>query len=360
MDVMRAPGRDDLLDRRAGGAVSKFVELFDRWFLLSETAAVTELVQTILSDTGYLSALENERTLESASRVENIQEFLTTTKQFDENSDEWQVTSDESGDAESVLSSPGPPGRAVPRHRARQGAPSLDDFLLRTALVSDLDAWNEKDNAVTMMTIHAAKGLEFPVVFIVGLEEGLFPHSRSLNSGDPADLEEERRLCYVALTRAKERVYLTYAHRRTIQGMTTSQIPSRFLDEIPGELRTQRNEIGWRARQTEWDPAPRSFTSASRSRGLDLQRVLSPSGPKNPSDLKPVPTDPSDLRIGNRATAFPDYKVGDKVRHGTWGEGLVIKVSRSGEKDRWVEVAFPRASVGIKKLMLDYAPIERI
>jgi len=325
IDVVRAPDCEALFDKRAGAALRRFALMFDRLFELAKRATVTELVQQLLADSGYVQALEAERTLEAASRLENLQEFLTTTKQFDEQ----QV-------ARAALLAEAPL-----EFSELVGDGGLTDFLQRTALIADLDAWNEKDQAVTMMTVHSAKGLEFPVVCIVGLEEGVFPHARSLNSGDPTDLEEERRLMYVALTRARERVFLSYAHRRTIQGLTTPQLPSRFLDEIPAELRQQRNEVGWRSRQTEWPATP----TYGGHRGLDLQRVLSLSSSK-----------PTSQPTSQRPTHPTTFKVGDKVRHAQWGEGIVVKVPKEGE----VEVAFPKTTLGIKKLILAYAPLEKM
>src|SRR5690606_31000413 len=173
---------------------------------LSDAVSLTELTQTILNRSGYLDELLAERTPEAEAREENLREFLSVTTQFE----------------------------------AENEGANLLDFLEHVSLVSDVDAAEGAADGLTLMTLHAAKGLEFPVVFMVGMEEGVFPHSRSL--WDEGELEEERRLCYVGMTRAMERLYLTCARQRTLFGQTLFNEPSRFIDEIPGELLEDLNE----------------------------------------------------------------------------------------------------------------------
>src|SRR5205807_3566124 len=153
-----------------------------------------------IDQTGYIQELQKEKNIEAQARIENLEEFTTVTKEFDQGADE----------------------------------PTLSAFLEHVALMSDVDTYQEGAEAVTLMTLHAAKGLEFPSVFLVGLEEGIFPHSRSLY--DRQALEEERRLCYVGITRAKRELTITYASRRTLWGNVQLNQPSRFLNEIPEEL----------------------------------------------------------------------------------------------------------------------------
>lgn len=254
-----------------------------------EKITVTDLVATILQETGYQAELEAERTPEAQARLENLKEFQTVTRSYD------------------------------------QGAPesSLGDFLTQVALVAESDTYSG-NAAVALMTMHTAKGLEFPVVFLAGLEEGVFPHFRSLD--DPAEMEEERRLCYVGMTRAREVLYLTHAWTRNLYGSTMSNPPSRFLDEIPADL-IQGEGTGLRS-------GVLSRTSEERDdRGRSTRR-------------QPAPV------AGTRAS----WQVGDKVQHDAWGLGVIVKISGEGD-DAIISVAFPGR--GIKQLALRYAPIRK-
>jgi DNA helicase-2/ATP-dependent DNA helicase PcrA len=241
---------------------------------------ITELVHEILSRTGYRQALESENTVESRTRLENLQEFMSVTREFD---------------------------------REHPGE-DLGEFLGGLSLVTDIDNYDEESDQITMMTLHSAKGLEFPVVFLVGLEEGVFPHSRSLH--EPMEMEEERRLCYVGITRARERLYITHCQQRTLYGYTKSNKTSRFLDELPVHYLTTR------------DP-------------LDKDKPLS--GLQTGSGLQP----PS-------SAAF--FTPGDVVRHRKWGEGVVKDVRGKGDSQE-VKVHFP--GLGVKTLLSRYAPLEK-
>jgi DNA helicase-2/ATP-dependent DNA helicase PcrA len=244
------------------------------------------LLEAVLEKTGYRAELEAEHTIESAGRLENVAELVG----------------------------------------AAQEAGSLDTFLEEVSLVADADELDDDESKVVLMTLHTAKGLEFPVVFLIGMEDGVFPHLRSL--GEPDELEEERRLCYVGITRAKERLYLTHAWCRSLWGQTQYNPPSRFLKEIPdqlvhmveGQRRAQRS-LGGRDRIVE------SAIRGGRS--------------------TPVKGSGAD-RLG--------LKPGEDVVHGTWGEGVVIEVSGEGDKAQAV-VRFP--SVGEKRLALSLAPLKR-
>jgi DNA helicase-2/ATP-dependent DNA helicase PcrA len=307
MEVLRHDDLDAILDRRAASAVKRFRDLLVNLQQQAEPLTVSELVTMILDKTGYHEWLREERTLEAAERLENLDELLTAARQFDET-------------YQSAVSSEQSP---------------LAAFLEQTSLSSDLDKYAEDSDRVTMMTLHSAKGLEFPIVFLVGMEQGLLPHARAVfsNDADPRALEEERRLCYVGITRAKEQVYLTYAHRRTLHGRSEPTTPSQFLNEIPPHLTVQRD------RSARREPLPPSSPPPS----LDLTKILS-----NPRQPAAAPT------------ASGRYKIGDKVRHSVWGEGIVVKVAPDGTEPFWIEVAFPRSDVGIKKIAPQYAPLERI
>ncbi|HXV03046.1 MAG TPA: 3'-5' exonuclease, partial [Gaiellaceae bacterium] len=239
--------------------------------------AVDELLERTLDRSGYLSALEAERTIEAQGRIENLQELVGVTQ-------EYQATAPE---------------------------PNLSTFLQEISLFSDQDALREQQSLVTLMTLHNAKGLEFQAVFMIGMEEGVFPHSRSIEENS---LEEERRLAYVGMTRARERLTLTHASARALYGNRNYNLPSRFLDELPqDELHRER------LRPTSW------------------------SGYGSPT-----------ARIQPRGEA-PELSTGDSVRHGTLGEGVVTAIEPGGV----VSVRFTGESTD-RRLVLDYAPLERI
>jgi DNA helicase-2/ATP-dependent DNA helicase PcrA len=239
-----------------------------------------------------LAALEAEQTIEAMGRVENLRELVGVAAEF-EASNEGAVIGDEEFDS---LDNPR----------------RLEVFLETTALVADIDDWEEGAGAVTLMTLHTAKGLEFPAVFIVGMEDGVFPHMRSL--GDPGELEEERRLAYVGVTRAQDKLYLTSAWSRTLFGGSNYNPPSRFLTEIPDGL---MEKAGKRVRRTASERAastgPRTTVSAGQ---------ISP---------------------------------GDRVRHDKWGLGTVREVVGTGEMAE-AEIMFD--TQGKKRLLLAWAPLE--
>ena len=235
---------------------------------------VPELVQRVLERSGYLDALEAERTIEAQGRMENLQELVGAAQ-------EYQAAADE---------------------------PSLSSFLQEISLFSDQDSIRSKQSLVTLMTLHNAKGLEFRAVFMIGMEEGIFPHSRSI---EEAMLEEERRLAYVGMTRARERLTLTHASQRSLWGNRNYNLPSRFLDELP-EASVERERL----RPTSWT-------------GYGAKAVA----PR---------------------TDIPDLSTGDSVRHGTLGEGVVTGIDGGGV----VTVQF--ADGVERRLMLEYAPLERV
>ncbi len=273
-DALAAPEGIEQLPRQAQQAAAEFVGLLERLRDRAGRVRATDLIETAVAESGYQAMLEAEGTDEAHSRLENLRELVTVAQEFE------QTTGEE----------------------------SLEAFLQHLALVTDLDTWSEEVDRVTLMTLHAAKGLEFPVVFLAGLEEGLFPHARSLD--EEGGLEEERRLCYVGMTRAQERLYLSFARTRTIFGTTVPAIPSRFLDEVPAELMT-RPDLPTPAPAVTWEHEQRDL---------------------------------------------PDLAVGDRVRHASFGEGRVLDVEGEGVRTV-VTVQFERA---VKRLALGYAPLERI
>ncbi len=281
------------LNARAKSAVAEFVALHGLLHDKAEEGGVEAVLQAVLDDTGMVANYESERTVEAMGRVENLRELVGVAAEF-ETSNEGAVIGDEPFDSLDNLR-------------------RLEIFLESTALVADIDEWDEGAGAVTLMTLHTAKGLEFPVVFIVGMEDGVFPHMRSL--GDPDELEEERRLAYVGITRAQDRLYLTSAWQRMLFGGSNYNPPSRFLQEVPEGLmekapKRQRNRPSDRAAAT----GPRSTVAAGQV------------GP------------------------------GDRVRHDKWGLGTVREIVGEGDRAE-AEVMFD--TQGKKRLLLAWAPLEK-
>lgn len=283
------------------GKTAKMVEEFYKhlkgWVQMQEYLSVTELVEDVLERTGYREALKNDRTLESEGRLENLNEFLSVTQSFEEQSEDK----------------------------------SLVAFLTDLALVADIDRVDEQGNAgeeVIMMTMHAAKGLEFPVVFILGLEEGIFPHLRALM--DEREMEEERRLAYVGITRAEEELYLTNAQSRTLYGRTNVNPESRFIKEIPQDLIEPLHTV----------PKQRTLPKASPVRTAAVRST--------------VQTTNLQATGGERM----DWKPGDRASHGKWGIGTVVSVKGAGDGME-LDIAFP-SPTGIKRLLAKFAPITKV
>ncbi|MFL5736291.1 MAG: DNA helicase PcrA [Actinomycetota bacterium] len=286
LSAARRADEISVLATRARGAVAGFVSLMDRLEEMYQAgAAASRMVEAVAEESGYIAELEAERTVESEGRVENLRELGGVAAEFE----------------------------------ARFPEGSIADFLEQVALVTEQDEYDEESSSVTLMTLHNAKGLEFPVVFMVGLEDGIFPHYRSM--GDSAQLEEERRLAYVGITRARERLYLCHAWSRTLWGSTNYNPPSRFLSEIPSDLLRELESDG----------------SSQRLRGRVGVSVASGAA-------------------GVRREA-PAVSAGDTVMHDRWGEGVVMSVSGSGS-DAEATVAFE--DEGEKRLLLAYAPLRRV
>jgi DNA helicase-2/ATP-dependent DNA helicase PcrA len=255
-----------------------------------------------------LAELEADRSVENDSRIENLAELVGMAREYQ----------------------------------------SVDAFLEQVSLVADTDQLPDPDDpsetGVVMMTLHAAKGLEFPVVFMVGVEEGVFPHMRALT--DPAELEEERRLCYVGITRARQQLFLSHAWCRTLYGSTQYNPPSRFITEIPSALieestsSRKRQDQSRSGRSGSWE----STSWAATSDGFGSTGFGSSSGLS-----KPKPPSPSQAHELN-------FKVGDDVRHNVWGEGVILMVEGAGDK---AEAVVHFGSVGEKRLLLSWAPLEK-
>ncbi|HDL0926605.1 TPA: DNA helicase PcrA [Enterococcus faecium] len=289
---------------KAGQQLGAFGEMIQEVTQMIPYLTVTELTKEVLDRSGYLEDLKIQNTLEAQARIENLEEFLTVTQEFDK---QFEQQNEEDADA--------------PEEK-------LTVFLNDLALVSDIDNLEEDASQVTLMTLHAAKGLEFPVVFLIGLEEGVFPLSRALM--EESELEEERRLAYVGITRAEEALYLTNAFSRTLYGRTQYNRPSRFVEEIDQELL----EIeGMR-------PTPKKTPVFAKKTAYSY---------KQPETA----VVPSKSATGGENNS---WKPGDKVKHKKWGLGTVFRVSGTS-KDLELDVAFP--SQGVKRLLAAFAPIEK-
>jgi DNA helicase-2/ATP-dependent DNA helicase PcrA len=291
--------------------IAAFLEVIDS-LVDCQDEPPAEVIRQILEATGYIKELEAEETIEAAGRIENLQELLGAAQEY-----------------------------------AR-----IDEFLEQVALVADTDDI-DADNRVMLMTMHAAKGLEFPVVFIVGMEDGVFPHSRTLM--EPTELEEERRLAYVGITRARERLCVTHAWTRSLFGQSQYNPPSRFLDEVPKELFDRQGNVdssidsdraSYRAR-TDWamgrvpeyrrrDDEP-DDNSWERNRERKVNAALRTPKPSNSQEL--------------------GLRVGDDVRHATFGEGVIIDIKGAGDN---AEATIRFVDAGTKHLMLTWAPLEKL
>ncbi|MDR0271198.1 DNA helicase PcrA [Paenibacillus sp.] len=318
----------------AGKTRNSLVEFYDMIAALNrmvEYLSVTELTEKILEMSQYRIEMQRENTIESRSRLENIDEFLSVTMEFEKNNDDK----------------------------------SLVSFLTDLALIADIDSMNddeeEQSDAVILMTMHSAKGLEFPVVFIVGMEEGVFPHSRAFS--DNEELEEERRLAYVGITRAEKQLFLSCAQMRTLFGRTTANQPSRFLGEIPEELKEETGGARDRYRRggnIGGSYGGRGFGSGGGSNFGRSSGNSSLSGSTASSQAKVTVTTsaPRQAAAAGDKGDLTTLKAGDKVAHGKWGTGTVVAVKGSGN-DTELQIAFP-APVGVKRLLAGFAPITKV
>lgn len=316
------------LSGKAAKALEKFATTIEELRKMQEFLSISEFVEQVIEKTGYLASLEKQHTMEADARIENIQEFISVAKQF-----EQERLEEESEDS------------------------PLLQFLTDLSLVSDADSDEGDGRMVTLMTLHAAKGLEFPVVFMIGLEEGIFPSFRSIMEHD--DVEEERRLAYVGITRAEQKLFLTNAYSRLLYGRTQTNRPSRFILEIGEELfdSNQQKSYGSTSRESA------SFVSKTSSSGslFDKYRSKSQVTAYQSKAVQPSSIQPSVIRQVQKQTVAANdgavWKVGDKVMHKKWNVGTVVKVTGEGTNQE-IDVAF--AGMGIKRLLASFAPIERI
>lgn len=296
----------------------EFVNTIEDLSSKKDEMLISELTKEVLNKTGYMKALELENTAQAESRIENLNEFLTVAMEFEEENAEN----------------------------------SLAEFLESITLSSDIDGMEDKEDSVTLMTLHSAKGLEFPVVFLVGMEEGLFPSYRSI--GEQREIEEERRLCYVGITRAKEYLFLTCAKQRTIFGSTSLNKISRFLEEIPKELLegVEKLEKPHKLKEnTEW-------TYGNNSNKKAISFVIAGSNTNKPQPNFAFRTAESFLNNINTkpiGVNLSKYKIGQTIYHKKFGEGIITEIAEEGD-DLKIDISFEK--VGHKRLMAKYANLE--
>ncbi|MFC3932306.1 DNA helicase PcrA [Streptococcus dentapri] len=285
--------------------------------------SLTELTEEVLDKTGYMEALQLQNTLESQARIENIEEFLSVTKNFDDNKED--LPEDETG------------------------LDRLSRFLNDLALIADTDDGEAESAEVTLMTLHAAKGLEFPVVFLIGMEENVFPLSRAAE--DPDELEEERRLAYVGITRAEQILYLTNANSRTLFGKSSFNRPSRFIHEISDDLLNYQGLA--RPVNTSFSVSYADTGETKFGQGMSLAQALqdrkAKAAPLTARSPQPIGQTASDLDA-------VDWQIGDTAHHRKWGDGTVLEVTGSG-KAQELKINFPE--IGLKKLLASVAPLEK-
>ena len=285
---------------RAAGKLKEFASLWDRLNEMSDSLALHELFTVMLTETGYLASLEALGE-EGADRIDNVNEFMSSILAYEEEND----------------------------------APTLSGFLEEISLITDMDRDDGEGDRIWLMTMHTAKGLEFPVVFLIGVEEGIFPGLQSINGSDQ-DMEEERRLAYVGITRAKDRLYITHASQRMLYGRTERHMPSRFLREIPEALTKK---------ETSPDMPFRYVVEgfAGRQRGAE-----------RPANIRSTSGFRSSVGKQEQTPSF-SLHVGDRVRHPVFGEGTVLLMNAMGN-DHLLQIAFD--SVGTKKIMFNYSRLE--
>ena len=287
---------------RSGGKIKPFTTLIAAMQSKLGTMSLVELAKELLEETGYVKELEAEGTEEAKGRIENIDELLSKIAAYEESVDE----------------------------------PTLSGFLEEVALVADIDSLEESSNYVILMTLHSAKGLEFPYVYMAGMEEGIFPSYMSISADNPEEeLEEERRLCYVGITRAKRELMLTAARQRMIRGQTMYNAVSRFIREIPQEYLENRNK--------------------KRSSEKPSNTAKQPAWVQPKESFRAKPYETQSLTV-KKASGL-DYTVGDRVRHIKFGDGTVLEITE-GKKDYEVKVEFDTA--GIKRLFASFAKLKKL
>ena len=330
---------------KAAEKISRFIAQMEAFRAMahSEEYSIKDLIDHILEDTGYEEELQEEGEIEAQTRLENIEELINKAAAYEEDSEH----------------------------------PTLDEFLEQVALVADIDNVDDSEDRVTLMTLHSAKGLEFPKVYLVGMEDGLFPGMMSIMSGDKTEMEEERRLCYVGITRAKKELVLTAARQRRVNGETRWSKPSRFINEIPPELldTDKLQPVLGKGKQDDFDESGLPWNQGTKS-GVSrfgmgynayASKTASPTGSSKSSGMGGFGSSMQSLEpkkkpgFGKTFTvqkaASLDYKEGDRVKHAKFGEGTVKEII-DGARDYEITVEFDKG--GQKKMLAGFAKLERV
>ena len=314
----------NMLNQKAKERINQFLEMISSFRNFALDNGVDELLQKVWKDTGYMKELELENTIDALNRIENLKELLTVTKEYE---------------SKSLMNTENIQGSQVGQSQGNQdnsqnhsSLAKLDGFLEEVSLLTDIDNYDESTDALILMTLHNAKGLEFPVVFIIGMEEGIFPHSRSMSSA--AELEEERRLCYVGITRAKDKVFLSSALSHSIFGDTSFKIVSRFIKEIPQHLIIDENKVEAKNRNNKRHGKYDKY-------GKDGK--IGKGGKGGAGD--------------DGFGIYQQYSEGDIILHKMWGKGEVLKVKNLNNE---IELDVVFDSVGLKNLLVSFAPIKKI
>ncbi|MGY0336081.1 3'-5' exonuclease, partial [Limosilactobacillus fermentum] len=303
------------ISARTRNKIEEFGQLITALQDEAKVLSITDLTDQVLERTGYLAELQKDKTLQGQTRRENLEEFKSVTAEYDR-----QHEDDEGMD-----------------HLQK-----LTDFLAGLALVSDQDDVDEAEPAVTLMTLHAAKGLEFPVIFLIGMEEGVFPLSRAMT--DNKELEEERRLAYVGITRAKKKLYITNAFSRMLYGHIQRNRPSEFVEEITPELMQSENQ----------NQGERSLSGRIAGGNSYAFKAATATTYRRPSDAGKRVAPKTNTGTGAEKKS---WNTGDKVNHKKWGQGTVVSVNGTGENME-LDIAFPQQ--GVKRLLASFAPITKV
>ena len=289
---------------RSAGKLESFMALMEHFKAKAKTMSISDLMQLVIDMTGYVEELKEEGKEEAEARIENIDELMSKIASYEESCEDY---------------------------------PTLSGFLEEVALVADIDSLDEGSDYVVLMTLHSAKGLEFPEVYLTGMEDGVFPSYMTITADDPAEVEEERRLCYVGITRAKENLTLTCARRRMMRGETQYNKMSRFLREVPVHLLTSGRTV-----EKERFEVPRKETYFQAKQTFQTQAFMA---------SKPAKS------FGVKQGATLEYEVGDQVRHMKFGEGIVTDIVEGG-RDYEVTVEFEHA--GTKKMFASFAKLQKV
>ena len=297
LELITNPTYEQLLTDRLKKLACKFYNPLKEIFENDLKYTITDLINEVLDKSGYLKVLESSYSVEDRARIDNINEFISAASEYEENNPD----------------------------------DTIYDYLENLSLISELEKTEDRDNSVTLMTMHAAKGLEFPIVFVVGMDEGLFPGKRSIDEGN---VEEERRLFYVAITRAREKLYLTSSEVRRAYGKPVYYKTSRFIDEIKSNVKELQNSTFSSFNSRTYERASNEDYMREKTR----QSVL-------------------DTKLKKHENSDEKYQVGDKIMHSKWGEGMVVQIKENEDGNELV-VAFDKK--GLKKLNQDYAPIYKV